>query len=108
MTDEELERALRAALRSEDPGEQFTERLVARLQLHVPTPAHAHLAGPRRWLPLALAACLLAGIGLSYQTVQRHQRARDARAELLEALNITTGYVNTVRGAVIREERDPP
>ena len=107
MTDEELERALRAALRPEEPDERFADRLLARLAPAAPAAAAVRYARLRRWVPVAMAACLLASVGLGYQRVQQ-QRARTARSELLWALNVTSGYVNAVRGMVIREERAAP
>lgn len=108
MSDEELERALRAALRSEDPGDQFTRRLLARLQHSEHVPSHRGLPRMRHWLPPTLAACLLAGIGLSYQAWQQQQRERSSGAQLLQALNISSGYVNMAREAVIHEESASP
>ena len=107
MTDEELERALRAALRLEDPGEEFTEHMVACLPRREHGLLRPRFARARRWLPWAVAACLLAGIGLSHRASQ-HQRARASVAQLLQALDITSGYVNLARDAVIREESEPP
>jgi hypothetical protein len=58
------------------------------------------------WLPAALAACIIAGIGLVQ--VRQHAldaaRANRARAQLLEALSIASDNVNIVRAAVAREE----
>jgi hypothetical protein len=110
---EDFEEALRRALRREDPGEAFAGRVVSRLASG--GPAQARVAGldarrPRmlrsRWLPAALAACLIAAIGL-YQ-MRRHaldaERATEARAQLLQALSIASDNVNIVRTAVAREE----
>lgn len=107
MSDEQLERLLRSALRRQDPGGSFTEQLLARLPAEPCTRAEVS-AGLRRWLPIALAACVLAGVGLGYRSVQQHQRARHANLELLQALTITSAYVNAVRGAVLREENESP
>lgn len=112
MTDE-FDEALRRALRTRSPGEDFADRIVARLDSNAasaaPT-ARFHFMRSRafrsRWLPAALAACLIAGIGV----VQLRQRALDAeranqaRAQLLEALSIASDNVNIVRAAVAREE----
>ena len=59
-----------------------------------------------RWLPAALAAGIIAAIGL----VQMRQhtldtaRANQARAQLLQALSIASENINAVRTAVSREE----
>ena len=127
MTDE-FERALRRALRPQDPGEEFAGRVVSRLDSgHVDDmddtddvapasdgePASVVRLGPRRlrafrsrWLPAALAACLIAGVGLVQ--MRKHAldaaRANQARAQLLQALSIASDNVNIVRAAVAREE----
>lgn len=112
MTDE-LERALRRALRPQGPGKDLSGEILSRLGAAASPQAPAarrgfvrHLAARSRWLPVALAACLVAGIGL----VQMRQHARDvaraseARAQLLQALSIASDNVNVVRAAVAREE----
>ena len=113
MTDE-FEKVLQRALRPEGPGKDLAARIVPRLDPGAGAPAPAP-ATPRftprralrsRWLPVALAACLMAGIGV----VQMRQHARDvaratqARAQLLQALRIASDNVNIVRAAVSREE----
>ena len=59
-----------------------------------------------RWLPAALAACLIAGVGLLQlrQHSLEAERADRARAQLLQALSIASHNVNIVRAAVAREE----
>ncbi|HEY7887053.1 MAG TPA: hypothetical protein VIC29_02360 [Steroidobacteraceae bacterium] len=112
MTDE-FDPALHRALRSQRPHQDFADRIVARLDSSAaPGAPAARLYFMRsrtfrsRWLPAALAACLIAGIGV----VQVRQHARDAaranqaRAQLLEALSIASDNVNIVRAAVAREE----
>lgn len=111
---EEFEKALHRALRPRaNPGEEFAGRVIARLDSgEEPAPPAARLQRMRhrtfhsRWLPLTLAACLIAGIGL----VQRRQhaldaaRANQARTQLLQALSIASDNINIVRAAVAREE----
>jgi hypothetical protein len=116
---EDFEQALRRALRREDPGEDFAARVVSRLgadgamERREPerAPAHRlHAAGYRtlrsRWLPAALAACVIAGVGLLQlrQHSLEAERANQARAQLLQALSIASHNVNIVRAAVAREE----
>jgi len=112
MTDE-FEEALHRALRPQPPREDFSARVLARLDSSEVAPAlAAHLDSLRRrvfhsrWLPAALAACLIAGIGL-FQLRQHAldvERANQARAQLLEALSIASENINIVRAAVAREE----
>ncbi|MFZ1870618.1 MAG: hypothetical protein WAU49_19230 [Steroidobacteraceae bacterium] len=110
MTDE-FERALHRALRRHEVGEEFAARVIAGLD-STAAPAAARVDSLRRralrsrWLPAALAACIIAGVGL----VQMRQHALDtarayqARAQLLRALSIASDNVNVVRAAVAREE----
>ena len=112
MTDE-IEQALRRALRPQDPGEGFSGRVLAGLDPGGrPAAPVARLRFVRsrvlrsRWLPAALAACIIAAIGL----VQMRQhaiadaRANQARAQLLQALSIASDNINIARAAVAREE----
>lgn len=122
MTEEELEQALRRALQPVDPGEDFVDRVAMRLdtsateRTHTSDAAAAAPSAPHErrgrrsallgWVPVALAACAIVGIGLvrwQQETLER-QRGLEARAELLQALSIASMKVNTVRAAVIREE----
>ncbi|MGH8294623.1 MAG: hypothetical protein ACRETZ_03860 [Steroidobacteraceae bacterium] len=116
MTDE-FEKALRRALRPHPPGEDFPGRVVSRLDPGEDSSAAPPVPSARidfirrrslrsRWLPAALAACIILGIGL-FQ-VRRHAldaaRADQARAQLLQALSIASDNINVVRAAVTREE----
>lgn len=112
MTDE-FDEALRRALRPRDPGEDFSGRVVAHLDSIGRPPARvARLHAIRgrvfrsRWLPAALAACIIAGIGVVQ--MRRHAlddaRANQARAQLLQALSIASDNINIVRTAVAHEE----
>lgn len=112
MTDE-FEQALRRALRPQDPGEDFAARVMAGLDSSGRPPApvarlHAiHRPLLRsRWLPAALAACIVAGLALVQ--IRQHaldaERANQARAQLLQALSIASDNINIVRTAIAREE----
>jgi hypothetical protein len=112
MTDE-FEKALHRALRPRRAPEDLAARTVARLDSpSMPTAPAArpdfmrHRAFRSRWLPAALAACLIAGVGLVQ--LRQHSldaaRASQARAQLLQALSIASHNVNIVRTAVAREE----
>ncbi len=117
---EELERALRQALRAEDPGRAFTARVMARV---ADQPAASALPGwrvrtfsavrpgaPRAaapWLAASAAAGALAVLGLAHWRSEALARERglQARAELLQALSITAETVGTARRLVLRNER---
>jgi hypothetical protein len=112
MTDE-FENALHRALRPREPGEDFSGQVMARLDSSGRPPAPAarrHLIRDRvlrsRWLPAALAAGIVAGIGLIHmrQRAIDDARADQARAQLLQALSIASDNINIVRMAVAREE----
>ncbi|MHB1869851.1 MAG: hypothetical protein ACYCT1_03215 [Steroidobacteraceae bacterium] len=117
---EELQRALRQALRVEDPGRAFTERVMARVA-DEPTasgvrgwlarvcstlrPGSPRAAAP--WLAAGATACVLAVLGVAHWRSESLARARglQARAELLQALSITAETVGTARRLVLRNER---
>lgn len=93
----DLEKALREALRPVDPGEEFTARVLSRLAAQPQAesarrdgaPRRA-LAGRRVWIPLALAASLVAAVVLGIGWYERREvRGLEARRELLEALRVT-------------------
>ena len=111
---EELEQALRRALRRRRPGEELADRVVSQLESQRIEPRpRAPLVRPgiralrARWLPAALAASVVVAIGLAQlrQHALESARADRARAQLLTALGIAAENVNTVRAAVAREER---
>ncbi len=111
MTDE-FDKALHRALRHSGPGEDFSDRVVARLESTGLPSATAQLDSGRRrafrsrWLPATLAACIIAAVGVVQ--IRRHAlvtaRANQARAQLFMALSIASDNVNLVRAAVAREE----
>lgn len=115
---DEFEKALQRALRRQEPGEDLADRIVARLDadtIEVPPAPKARVRAIRRavfrsrWLPAALAACIIAAVGLVVQMRQHAldaARAYQARAQLLQALSIASDNINIVRTAVAREE-DP-
>lgn len=110
---DEFEEALRRALRPKHPGEDFTGKVVSRLDASDPESAPAsrpesrRFAAPRaRWISVALAASVIAAVGL-FQLRQHAldaERASQARAQLLQALSIASDNVNLVRATVAREE----
>ncbi|HEY6516646.1 MAG TPA: hypothetical protein VIY50_10915 [Steroidobacteraceae bacterium] len=103
---DEFEKALQRALRHQGLGEDFSNRVIAQLDsAAAPTPMRRRVLRSR-WLPAALAACIIAAIGL----VQLRQRALDAeratqaRTQLMQALSIASDNINIVRTAVARAE----
>jgi hypothetical protein len=120
VKDQELEQALRRALRCADPGNEFANRVVARIApsasmrtspegggTTVRATRQAGRAGASRWGSVALAACAIAAIGLMHwrQAALNRQRALQVQAQLLQALSITSANINVVRDAVAREEQ---
>lgn len=117
---EDFEQALRRALRRQNPGEGFAERVASRLDANPAQDAVGQPTGvprqqaprsrvPRsRWLPAALAACIIVAVGV-FQVRQHSleaKRADQARTQLLQALAIASQNVNIARAAIAREE-DP-
>jgi hypothetical protein len=83
---EDLDRALRAALRPVEPGAGFAARVVAR----VATEQRRH--AQRRWrIPASLAASILLGLGLYLRVHQQRETAAglEARRQVIEALHLT-------------------
>ena len=105
---------LRAALRRKDPGEPFTERVMARVIQPQTRVAAAPRSGSRfgelwhrLWLRPALtgafAAMLIVGgllDFLHYRNVQRWQQGEAAKQQVLLALRITNAKLNHVIGRV--------
>jgi hypothetical protein len=90
-----LESELQRALRPEDPGDDFTRKVMARVrsQTAAPQPRRAPL-GHRvvQWLPAALAASLLAAIIVKHERIEERtvQDGLRAREQLLQALRVTS------------------
>ena len=125
MTDD-FEAQLRRALRSEDPGAPFTERVMQRVK-GAPRalgasrePRAAGLRGwltragsaarlrlPRRapqWVAATVLACAVAVVGVAHWRSESlaRSRAMQARAELLQALSVTAETLGTARKLVRR------
>jgi hypothetical protein len=100
-----LEQQLREALRARDPGEDFTRRVLARVQPGRQLVTTNAPQSRRRWqVPVALAATLLAAlIGLQQlQQYRERERAAQAGAQLLLALQITSHELNEVQRRLSR------
>ena len=91
----ELNDRLRAALRPVDPGESFTQGVLARSAAQPPrVPASAHGAVRMlelRWLSGALLAVVTTGFLATHQWRAEHaQQAEEARRQVMEALRVTS------------------
>ena len=101
----EFEDQIRRALERREPPAGFAERVIARTATP-PRPVRSTLwHGWRGWAAaLAAAAFLVAGIDLEQRHRQTVREGEAARAQLLQALQITSGKLQKiqkhVRGAV--------
>lgn len=123
MTEQELERALRQALPTLHPEPDLVDRICAQLESNAAWRAESgpdagttaasdapfRSAGAyRRWLPAAMAAAVLLGVGLAHWTEQQHQRQLQARAQLLQGLTIASASLQDARSAVLQSEYFAP
>ena len=94
--DNELKRALKAV----DPGVDFTAEVMRRVESMEPESVPEVAARParrplHRWLPLAIAASVIAAVGIVRVQEQRQEaKALRARQELLAALHVTSEKLN--------------
>jgi hypothetical protein len=97
----DIESQMRAALRAVDPGEEFSQKLVASVlhQRDAPLKGRAYAARRRPlawWFSAGLAASLVLVIGV-HQHSQRQrlqQSGLEARREVMEALRMTSQKLN--------------
>lgn len=108
MSDEELERQLRAALRPVNPGTDFSARVMAR----VAAEEAARRVRPRRppavaaWLSFGLAASVVVALLLGHQwQARRTEQGLEARRQLLEALRVTDAKLDLAYRAVNTQSR---
>jgi hypothetical protein len=106
---ESFEDALRQALRTDDPGELFTRRVLARLPADKQVVSVSSRPAFNRWLPWSagIAASLLLGFGMRQQWLEQREQAEGMRAkrELLQALRVTSGKLDLAYQAVAKEDR---
>jgi len=83
---EDLESALREALRPTAPQPDFTARVMERV-----VPDRRRRTAPSWWLGAGLAAALLIGVGVQHHMRQQReiQAGLEARREVIEALRVT-------------------
>jgi hypothetical protein len=100
-----LERDLRQALRRVDPPAGFAEAVLSRLEpgrgAEPPLPRRA--VGPTRWLPLGLAASLVAAAlgGAAWLEQERHQQGAMAADQVRQALRISSQQLNDIRARAL-------
>jgi hypothetical protein len=90
---DELEKSLRSALRPVDPGEKFTQDVLAAASRPRHDALTSHPAFHRaalRWASATLVVVLSAGIFAAHQwQVHRTQQGLEARRQLFQALHVT-------------------
>jgi hypothetical protein len=101
----DLDMRLRRALRPVDPGEQFTQGVLAHLANE---PARPTMRAPRtmmRWAGAAFAVSIVLGILVQHEwQARRTQQGLEARRQLLEALRLTSDKLDVAYRAVNERE----
>jgi negative regulator of sigma E activity len=98
---DDLEARLHRALRPVDPGEQFTQRVLARIASEPARSTPRLPPKPLRWASAALAASIIFGLVVAHQwQAQRTQQGLAARRQLLEALRVTSDKLDIAYRAV--------
>jgi hypothetical protein len=106
----DLEKSLRSALRPVDPGEKFTRSVMARVATDHESGTGSYAPRPRatalRWMSVAVATSLLIGFLVAREWhIRRTQRGLEARAELIQALELTGENLEIAYRAIKDEER---
>lgn len=94
----DFESQLRAALAKRDPGTDFTGRVLAAAKER----ELRNGSGWRTWAAgLAAASLLIGGIGLAdLEQYRQRERAAEAHAQLVQALQITSAKLNQIEKKV--------
>lgn len=96
-----LEQELRRALAAQDPGDLFTQRVLANLPEQRASPARrARWA----WVSAAVAASII-GATLLHQQYEERREGELAKAQLLQALRLTSDKLDLAYRAVEQEDR---
>jgi hypothetical protein len=96
-----LDDALREALRREDPGPQFTARVLAQAAGASPKESWWRVVARLRWATAGALACLLlVGGGLEVRREQQVRQGRMAKEQLVLALHIAGAKLNLARDKV--------
>ena len=101
-----LDDALRDALRREDPGPQFTARVLAQAARVPPKQSWWRSAAGLRWVTAGALACLLLAGGVEYRREQQIRQGRMAKEQLVMALHIAGAKLNLARDRVQELNRD--
>jgi len=102
----DLDARLRRALRPVDPGEQFTQHVLARIGSEPEDSPVRVPARSMRWLSVSLAAAVIVGVFVSQQwQARRTQAGLEARQQLLEALRVTSNKLDIAYRAVNDADR---
>jgi anti-sigma-K factor RskA len=98
---ERFDKELRRALLTVDPGAEFTAEVMRRVEKERPTTSIERRTRTWRWVPLALAASVIAAVGIVQERERREEaRGLRARQELLAALQLTSAKLNLAYRAV--------
>lgn len=96
----DIEAALRKALRPKDAPAGLAARIIAKAEGRRRSP------GPSRWLAIAAAVFVMAGIGWQYrQERERRQQAENTAAQLEIALRMVAERLTKVERQVRASER---
>ncbi len=101
-----LDDALRKALRREDPGPDFTARVLARAQEQSPAPGRrrglfeAFRLPNFRWAAAAAMVCVMVAAGVEYHERQTRIEGEAAKEKLVTALKIAGTKLNLARDKV--------
>jgi hypothetical protein len=102
----DLEKQLRESLRPAEPGDDFAERLSARLAAG--RLRRRGLSAPFLWAPAALAASLVLGFTVVHQwELRREHQGLQARRQLIEALRVTGEKLDLAYRGVSDVSRPP-
>jgi hypothetical protein len=104
--DQRFESELQRAFGAEDPGDLFTQRVLARLKTDA-APSRRTMANVWRVaVPFAASLAIAAGGSMWLQHARYVEEGQRARAEVLKAMRLTSEKLNVVRDAVI-ETQEP-
>ncbi len=96
-----LDDELRRALGREDPGPEFTARVLARAAAAPPARRRVWWFPNLRWAAAAAAACvLIVTAGVEYREWQVRVQGETAKRELVRALHIAGTKLNQARDKV--------
>lgn len=110
MEKEQLERRLRSALRTVEPGAGLVPGVMARIAAEPGLGERPPRAGAvASWLGFGLAASVILAVLVAHQwQVRRLEQGREARRQLIEALRVTDEKLNLAYRVVNDGERAAP